>query len=127
MSRGSSKANTPGRPPPTTPGTPKVVRQRAADGFRAGGEPTPSTTIVERRALPSGTVHSARSQIVGGEPGPLGNSRQHPRSDFFLLMKRKHIIRPIIARQNPMRGSCLAFDGPTEAQPSGEHQPGFGG
>ncbi len=69
MSRGSSEANTPGRPHPTTPGTPKVVRESAADGFRAGGQPAPWTTTVERRALPSGTVSLGATPSGGSHGG----------------------------------------------------------
>ncbi len=74
ISRGSSEANTPGRLPPTTPGTPKVVRERAAHEFHAGGEPTPWTTTVERRAPPSGTV-SLGSTPSGGSHG--GSPSRH--------------------------------------------------
>jgi hypothetical protein len=73
-SPGVERSDTPGRPPPTPPGTPKVVRERATDGFRVGGEPTQWATTVERRALPSATVilqSTPSGSSHGGSPSHL--------------------------------------------------------
>jgi len=44
----------------------------------------------------------------------LGDSRQHPWTDLFTVVKREDEIGPTLAGQRPVR-SGLAFDLPTDA------------
>ena len=40
---------------------------------------------------------------IRGPHGMLGHSRQHPRADFVLIVKRELVVRPLWTGQEPVR------------------------
>jgi hypothetical protein len=67
-------------------------------------------------------------QIFRFKAGVFGDAREHLRTDFFAVMEGKHHIRPAVPRQNSMGtmgSAALAFDGPTDAEQSGENPARF--
>jgi hypothetical protein len=39
-------------------------------------------------------MHVAELEIAGPQAGMLRYAREHPRPEFFIIVKRKHVIRP---------------------------------
>jgi hypothetical protein len=62
------------------------------------------------------------SQIFRSQSRPLGDSRQHPRSNLVLIVKRKLVVRPVRTREQPMRAT-LAFNSPADPLQCGEDPP----
>ena len=44
-------------------------------------------------------------QVPGGEPAVLGDSGQHPRADFVVVVEGKHDVRPARTAEYPVRCS----------------------
>ena len=76
--------------------------------------------------LPDHLRGSAFLQIFWFQPGPLGNSRQHARIDFFAIVKCEHIVWPIWTGEDTVGSFGLALDTPSAPQKGGKHLPGFG-
>ena len=53
-------------------------------------------------------------EVFWREPRVLGDSRQHPWTDLFAVVKREDEIGPALAGQRAV-GAGLAFDLPTDA------------
>jgi hypothetical protein len=55
----------------------------------------------------------------------LGYSRQHARANFFTVMERKNVVRPIMPLQSFVRTAGLPFDRPAYFQQGGQQAGGF--
>jgi hypothetical protein len=64
-------------------------------------------------------------QVFWFQSGPLGNSREHARTDFVAIVKREDIVWPIWAGEDTVGSFDLALDIPSTPQKGGKHLPGF--
>ena len=85
----------------------------AQDSRRRGGKASEWSTPV---ADPLQPIVRLSLQIVRGETGMFGNTRQHLRPDLFTLMKCKGEVRPARTSKHAVRGAGLSFDCPTNAK-----------
>src|SRR5437773_1611247 len=70
--------------------------------------------------IAGGTCHRAapsltKSQVRWCEPRSLRDACQHPRPDLFLIMERKHVVRPAGSLERAV-GARLPLDRPADAQ-----------
>ncbi len=52
----------------------------------------------------------------------LGDPRQHPWSDFFIVVEGENVIRPTDPLQN-LVGACLSFEAPANPQKGSQDPP----
>ncbi len=72
-------------------------------------------------------VTAENLEVLGREPAVLGDSGQHPRADFLVVVEGKYEIRPALAAEDPMRCSRLPLDGPPDAEQRSQDSIGLGG
>jgi len=94
---------------------------REAVAFQRGsGRSRPGLGLFAHDAL-----HST-SEVFGSEAAVFGDSGQHPRADFLLVVESEQEVRPAGSAEHALRRSRLSFDDPPDAKQSGEDPIGLG-
>src|SRR3954451_22430283 len=65
------------------------------------------------------------SQVLGSQARPLGDPREHARTDLLAVVEGEGHVGPAVPLQDPVRGADLTLDPPPDAKQRGEDPPGL--